>query len=76
MNEPLTAGTIQEAEAHVPFGATIAERWEFLAARLNAALARPGAVCPCCGVTNLGEDCSELPWVKKLMAEHRKENEA
>lgn len=67
-NEPLTAGMIHEAEAHVPFGTTRAKRREFLATRLNAALAQPGAVCPCCGVTNLGEDCSELPWVAKLMA--------
>lgn len=65
---------IHEAEAHVPSVLRGREREMWLAVYLTDALAHPGQVCPCCGVTNLGEDCSELPWVKKRMVDYRMRN--
>lgn len=72
----ITPEMVHEAVAHVPASVELREFCEVVADRLTATLARPGVVCPCCGVTNLGEDCSELPWVKKMMAEYRKEDQA
>ncbi|AZF88162.1 hypothetical protein [Microcystis phage Me-ZS1] len=51
----LTADMVHEAEAHVPFDYGRRQRWEFLAERLNYAMANPNAVCDCCGATASGD---------------------
>lgn len=57
----LTADMVREALAHAPLALSSPERWQWLADRLNQALADPGAICPCCNVTADGDVMDHLP---------------